>query len=144
MQLGWRLETNVSRARMAPELIFGLVTITKCYLDEVEKALFQEVDRYCEFIFCLFRIPKCNFCQVKKAMFQEVEWFFVLFFVSLPSQSATCLKSIKRFFKWSNGTLKAFSASFQAQNATLRSRKRRFKCYHDLLKSFSFSWPAQI
>ena len=85
------------------ELIFGLLTSTKCDLNEVDKALFQEVERYCEFIFCLFTVPKCNFGEFKNAMFQEVDRIFVLIFVCLPSKKATCLKSIKQFFKWSNG-----------------------------------------
>ena len=100
MQLRWGRESIVSRARMAPWTEFRPLTSTKCYLNEVDKALFQEVDRYWEFIFCLFTFPKCDFCEIK---IQEVEWLFVLFFVCLPSQNATCLKSIKRFFKWSNG-----------------------------------------
>jgi len=45
------------------ELIFGLLTIKKCYLSEFEKAMFQVVARHSETIFSLLNTIKCGLCE---------------------------------------------------------------------------------
>jgi len=52
------------------ELIFFLLTSPKCYLGEVEKAMFQGLACHFELIFGLFIIPICDLVEVEKPMFQ--------------------------------------------------------------------------
>ena len=119
MQLGWGRENIVSMARMVPWTDFSapLASTAKSFSASSQS-------------------QNANWGKSRKRSYRGLMILCTLF-LSSPSQIATCLKSIKRFFKFSNGILKAFSASCQAQNAILlRSRKRCFKCYHDPLKSF--------
>jgi len=58
------------------EIIFGLLTIIKCDMGEVEKAIFQVLARHSELNFCLLTTTKCGLCEYKKAMFQVVEMRF--------------------------------------------------------------------
>jgi len=56
----------------------------------------------------------------------------------------TWKKSIKRCFKWSNGSLNTFSDSWPEHFATwIKSINRCLKCSHDTLNSFSAPWLGQ-
>ena len=52
------------------ELIFFILTNSKCDMGEVEKAMFQGVVCHSVLIFGLLTNPKCDFVVVEKAMFQ--------------------------------------------------------------------------
>jgi len=56
------------------ELVFCLYTYPNCDLDEVERAILQDVECKFEVIFCLMTNRKCDFFQVYKAMIQVVDW----------------------------------------------------------------------
>jgi len=53
-------------------------------LVEVKKATFLVVARHCELIFCLLTTTKCDLFEVDKPMIQVVEWHFevIFFFLS--------------------------------------------------------------
>ena len=70
MQLGRREESDVSRGRMILCTLFYVFTIEKCDLFEVDKAIYQVVERHFESIFCLLSSPKCDVVEVEKAMFK--------------------------------------------------------------------------
>jgi len=55
------------------DLNFGLLTIPKCDLFEVEKAMFQGFSCHFELIFGLLTIPKCDLGEDVKAMFKGLE-----------------------------------------------------------------------
>jgi len=164
IRLGWVRESDVSNGRQALQSHFLPFDQSKLQLRWGEKALFEGLAWHLELNFGLLPVrnatwmrsikgyfkrstgnansfsassqsQNATWANIKNAMFQEVEWLFVPFFVCLPFQNATCLKSIKLFFKWSNGTLKAFSATCQAQNATLLRSRKRFRV---------LSWPFEI
>jgi hypothetical protein len=50
------------------------MNVSKYDLRVVDKATFPGVDRHCELIFCLLGIEKCDLDEVEEAMFQVVEW----------------------------------------------------------------------
>jgi len=70
-------------------------------------------------LFSVFWPPQNATCEFKKAMIQVIDWNFDIIFCFLTSRKCDIFKSIKRRFKWSNGTLKSFSLSSQAQKFDL-------------------------
>ena len=93
------------------ELIFGVLTIPKWDLVEFEKQMFQDIAWHLQLIFGLWNCPKCKFGEFVKATFVAVQDTENSFPASWPAQNAISLKSKKRCFKLSNGTVKSFSTS---------------------------------
>jgi hypothetical protein len=54
------------------DIIFFLLCIQKCDLNDVEEAMFQVVERPLELI-CLLDVAKCVFGKVDKALIQVLE-----------------------------------------------------------------------
>jgi len=52
------------------ELIFFLLTSSKCDLCEFQEAIFQKFPLHFELIYVLLTITKCKFVEVEKALFQ--------------------------------------------------------------------------
>jgi len=85
--------------------------------------MFQGIAWLFELIFGLLTIPKCDVIKVEKAMFQRLTFHFELIFASWSAQNATWVRSKKRCFKVSNGILNLFSATGLAENPIWWSRK---------------------
>jgi hypothetical protein len=58
---------------MALRTHFCLLAFPKCDLCDVEKSIFQGVNRPCELIFYLLAVPKCNLGESQKCDIGEVE-----------------------------------------------------------------------
>ena len=114
MRLGWGREAMFQGLACHFELIFGLLNISQYNLGEVEKAMFQGLDWHSQLIFGLWTSRKCNLMNSKKRWFK----LFEVIFCFLTNQNFYFFKSIKRRFKWSNGTYKTFSISCQADVGT--------------------------
>ena len=71
---------DVSRGSIFFRLIFGLLTIPKCDLVYVEKAMFQSLAWHSQLILGLWNYPKCDLDEVEKAMIQVVECHFEVIF----------------------------------------------------------------
>ena len=69
------------------ELIFGLLTIPKSELVEVQKAMFQGLACQFELIFSLLTFPKCDLAEFHKAKYQGLAWHFQL--IIGPAQNVT-------------------------------------------------------
>jgi len=74
------------------ELFFGLLTIPKCDLGEVEKSIIQVVVRHSELIFSLLTTTKFGLCEFKKAIFQVVQGTANSFCASRVAQKAIWMK----------------------------------------------------
>jgi len=44
--------------------------------------MFQGFACHFELIFGILTIPKCNLSEIEKAMFQELSWHFIIYFLS--------------------------------------------------------------
>ena len=86
MRIGWGRKAMFQVVARHYELIFSLLTTTKCSLCELKKAMFQVFGRHCELIFCLLASPKCDLCEVEKAMNQVIEWYFEVILCVLTSR----------------------------------------------------------
>ena len=94
-------KSDVSRGRIFFELIFGLLTNAKCYLREVEKAMFQGLALSSQLILDLSTSPKWDLDEVEKANFQSLEWHSQLNFGLWTSWKCNLMKTKMRWFKWS-------------------------------------------
>ena len=92
--------------------------------------------------FFLLTNPKSDLVEVEIAMFQGVACHFEHIFGLLAKPSR--VRSIKRCFKGSHGTLNLFWPSGLAQNAIwTKSKKPWLTLLNVTLKSFSGSWPTE-
>ena len=83
------------------ELIFGLLTNPKCDLVEVEKAMFQVLAWHSQVILDLWTSPKCHLDEVEKAMIQHVELSYYRRFIPRFSTIASPLhKLLKKDVKY--------------------------------------------
>jgi RNAse (barnase) inhibitor barstar len=97
IRLVWIRKCNFPCVEIPCKIVFCLLGIQKCYLDEVEEAMFQVVLWSWELIICLLHVAKCDLGKVDKAIFQVVEKQIKTHFsVFWPPQNTTYLKSIKR------------------------------------------------
>ena len=107
---------------MALQVIFCLFTSPKFDFGEVEKSMFLVVARHSKLV--SYSLPAEN----AKAMFQRVACSLNSFSASWPNRNATWVRSKKRCFKVSHGTLNLFWTCGLAQNAIwMRPKKRCFK-----------------
>ena len=77
---------------------FFLLTIPRCDLGEVEKAMFQRLVSHFELIFGLLTIPKFDLVEVQKAMFERLSGTFKIFSPSGLARNSTCVCSKNEFF----------------------------------------------
>jgi len=75
------------------ELIFFLLNTQKCYLSDVETAVFQGLQCLFEIIFGLNTIPKFELVEIEQSMFQGVTWSLQLIFGLWTSLNKTWVKS---------------------------------------------------
>ena len=84
MQLGWSRESDVSRGRMS--VLFLCLSRAKCYLFEVDKAIFSSGRMAFWNYFLPLDKPKMRRWG-EKAIFQVLSWHFEIIFVPLTSSN---------------------------------------------------------
>jgi len=88
--------------------------------------MFQVVSRHLELVFFLLTIPKCDLCEVEKAMFQRLLSHFEIIFGLLTIPIYELVEVQKAMFERLAGPLKIFSPSGLARNGNWMSKKRNF------------------